>query len=275
VKKTLLLALLPFTLAACATLAPDKPKATAPEPTLRLTLIPQDALTPGKPTTVLAKINHIEQRVALTDADLDTVHTMKFHLLVIDPAFSDYQHIHPQPTSTPGVYSFPFIPKSADGYRAWADVTPTLTHKQEFASDDLGTPRKGSIDKTESREATLGNYRFSLSFDKPPVAGGESMGTIRVTGAGGKPVTSLEPGMGAYAHIVGFHEDYRTVIHTHPMGAEPAAGHDHHAEGQGGGPELMFHLSPTKPGFVKLFAQVKIGGREYFAPFGVMVAKAP
>lgn len=66
------------------------------------------------------------------------------------------------------------------------------------------------------------------------------------------------------AHIVGFADDYRSVLHVHPMGvrADPS---------ERGGPRLDFHIEPAKPGFVKLFAQVRIGGKDLFAPFGMVV----
>ena len=35
---------------------------------------------------------------------------------------------------------------------------------------------------------------------------------------------------------------------------------------------LDFHIEPTKPGFLKLFAQVRVDGRDIFLPFGVDVA---
>ena len=56
------------------------------------------------------------------------------------------------------------------------------------------------------------------------------------------------------------------MLHVHPMGPEPTG------EDQRGGPVLAFHLMPETPGFGKLFAQVRIGGRELFAPFGLTVA---
>jgi len=71
--------------------------------------------------------------------------------------------------------------------------------------------------------------------------------------------------MAAYAHIVGFSEDLKSVIHVHPMGIEPAKDTDR------GGPELDFHLEPSSPGFVKLFAQVKLNGKELFIPFGINI----
>lgn len=255
--------------AACAG-APDKPKpVAAAKPAIRLTLVPQDTLKTGQPVTVLAKLNSIEARTVVTPDQLEVTHTQKFHLLLVDSTLTDYQHVHPQPTGTPGIYSFTFTPKLAGGYRAWADVTLT-GGRQEFAmSEELGAHRAGVINKAESHGATIDGYHFALSFDKPPVEGGESTGTIMVIDKKGNPVLTLEPIMGAYAHIAGFYDDFRTVAHLHPMGREPASEQDR------GGPELTFHFTPARAGFVKLFAQVKIAGKEMMVPFGVVVAKAP
>lgn len=239
--------------------------AAAAKPTVRLSLVPQQELVAGQETIVLAKLNTIKDPAVVTADDLETVHTEKFHLLVIDPTLTDYQHIHPHATYTPGLFRFAFTPKLS-GYRAWADVTPKATGKQEFAMADLGAHRAGAIDKTPNSEATVERYRFSLSFDKAPQVGEASMGTLRIADSRGNPVQNLQPVMGAFAHIVGFHEDFRTVMHTHPMGDEPTGDHVR------GGPELMFHFEPQKAGFVKLFAQVKIGGQDIYAPFGVVVA---
>ena len=253
-------------LAACS-LAP-KYKYVEPIPTLRLTLVPHDQLVAGKPVDVDAKLNDLKSLYALQDKDLETAHTQKIHLLIIDPSLSDYQHVHPEDTKTPGVYHFQFTPKNTGNYRVWADVMPVSNHKQEFVSADLGTRKTATIDKTESHEVNVGGYHFSLNFDKPPVEGDATMGSVEITDAKGNKVTALQPLMGAYGHIVGFYDDYRTIVHIHPMGDEPKNDSDR------GGPELSFHLMPVKAGFVKLFAQVKIGNKEYYAPFGVNVKPA-
>jgi hypothetical protein len=72
--------------------------------------------------------------------------------------------------------------------------------------------------------------------------------------------------MGAYAHIVGIADDFETIAHVHPLGAEPTSPE------QRGGPDFDFHVEPAKPGFLKLFAQVRVDGRDVFLPFGVTVA---
>ena len=81
----------------------------------------------------------------------------------------------------------------------------------------------------------------------------------------GQPVNFLEPVMGAFAHMVGFYEDYETIAHIHPMGAEPTK------DTERGGPTLRFHIEPEQAGYLKLFAQVQIDGKQVFAPFSILV----
>jgi hypothetical protein len=71
--------------------------------------------------------------------------------------------------------------------------------------------------------------------------------------------------MGSFAHIVVFSEDMKTVVHIHRMGDEPSKETDR------GGPELEIHMEPKKAGFVKIFAQIKIKGKELFVPFSFTV----
>ena len=52
------------------------------------------------------------------------------------------------------------------------------------------------------------------------------------------------------------------------MKREGRAGFDRAARG---GPELEFQIYALRPGFVRLFAQVQIGGVQKFAPFGIEI----
>lgn len=72
--------------------------------------------------------------------------------------------------------------------------------------------------------------------------------------------------MEAYAHLVGFGEDRRSILHTHPIGppvTDPASR---------GGPELQFQVLPPQPGYIKWLAQVKVAGQIHMIPFGLNVA---
>ncbi|HEY8669798.1 MAG TPA: hypothetical protein VIL63_03075 [Terriglobales bacterium] len=92
------------------------------------------------------------------------------------------------------------------------------------------------------------------------------MGTLRVTQADGSGFTRLEPVMGAFAHVVGFHENHQTVLHIHPEMSQPPVPNDR------GGPDLHFRLFARMPGFYRLFVQIQRDGSQQFASFGLNVA---
>lgn len=244
----------------------EKMEAMAAQNTIKLALEPAAPLDAGKTTQVTVKLNAVADGKPLTLDDLKEAHTKKLHLLVVDPTLTDYHHIHPVAGEKPGEYVFDFTPLKNDSYRVWADVIPVATGKQEYVQTDMGTPakEKASIDKATSMTATVDGYTFTLALDGEPKAGSPVMGNVTVT-KDGQPFTGLEPVMGAFAHVVGFTEDYNSVLHVHPMGKEPTN------DAERGGPKLEFHIEPEKAGFVKLFTQVRIGGRDIFAPFGITV----
>jgi hypothetical protein len=219
--------------------------------------------------TIFIKLTEAKTNKAITVADLAEVHTQKIHLLVIDDSLSDYSHAHPVAANEPGVYYFFWKPVKKDAnYRIWADLVPLQTHQQEYVIADLYKAKSSlaTIIPHTALQSVVDGYQFKLSFEQPQLQKGKAtMGKIEVSDAEGRPVHSLEPLMGAYAHIVGFSDDFNNVVHIHPMGIEPKKNTDR------GGPELVFHIEPQKAGFIKLYAQVKIKGKEYFAPFGVVV----
>lgn len=231
---------------------------------IQLLIESEPVLTANKTVTIRFKL--LNDNKMLTLNDLKEVHTQKIHLLVIDPTLSDYHHVHPTLDNKAQDFVFTFTPKHNSSYRIWADITPLATNKQEFLIADIGTPSKDKIviEKNEKLNADSGAYHFVLKLDGEPKAGQEVIATIAVT-KDGKPFAELEPIMGAFAHVVGFGEDYNSILHIHPMGPAPESSTDR------GGPELMFHIAFKNPGFVKFFAQVRINGKDLYVPFCVVV----
>jgi hypothetical protein len=155
--------------------------------TIRLTLLPQEALAPGTPVTVLVKLNHIADLTVVTPEE-----AQKLSVLVADTSLSDVQSLTPAPTKTPGLYSIRFTPKSANGYRAWADFT--AAGKRNFVVADLGQHRAPNVAKTISS---------GISFDKPLAANETSLGTI---------------GNANIIDVIGMYDDAKTVIAGQPDG---------------------------------------------------------
>lgn len=208
----------------------------------------------------------------LLPSEIKETHTEIIHLLVFDQTLTDYQHIHPTPTNKPGFYQFEWTPKEKSQYRVWVDLTPLCTNQQEYIMANLGdlskVPQKvnKTLNSTYSLGARADKLYFVLSFDSQDLINGKATrGKVLVKDSQGHPFNQLEPVMGAFAHIVAINEDFKTIAHVHPMGAEPSK------DSERGGPELEFHIEPNKPGFWKIWVQVKANGKELFIPFGVNV----
>lgn len=207
------------------------------------------------------------QPVALSD--LEETHTQKIHLLVSDITETDYHHEHPEPAGD-GEYAFSFTPQRPGPYRVWADLRPVRTHVQQYSVANIpsSTWRQAKLpeNEAETRRAGIDGYKFELSFEKDVIHERDTVaGKLRVTQPDGQPCRKLGVVMGAFGHFVGFGDEFVTVLHLHPTGppiTDPAAL---------SGPELPFHFRSNKTGLIRLFAQIKIDGKDFFPRFVLRV----
>lgn len=241
------------------------------EPTVALTATASGPCEAGKKIEVRVRLAYRDKRPVLL-SDLMVLHTQPIHLLIETPALSDYHHEHPVATGNPGEYLFSFTPAETSPYRIWADIVPHATGLQELPYADLPSPGEPAPikDRANRFSSEVGGYQFALKLAGgnhiPIIAGEIKKMSITVTDANGQPVQQLEPVMNAFAHLVGFYDDYQTVVHLHPTGGDilnPEAR---------GGPTLGFQFFPPKAGFMRVYCQVSIAGRMLFAPFGVNVS---
>ena len=239
------------------------------QPTMKLT-ITSPQLVVGQPVAVIMHLAKSDGSPVRFE-DLIEVHTKKIHLLINDRSLSDYHHVHPTPTTMPGDYAFTFTPLRPGPYRVWADVVPSDSGIQAYDIADLpADTAAGPITDRQTRTSTVVDGRtFALKFqtgDAPLPAGQTVIGTITITGADGKGFTGLEPVMGAFAHLVGFSEDGKSVLHIHPYGRDPTGPADR------AGPAFAFKFYAPAAGFLRLYCQVQIGGANVFAPFNLNIA---
>ena len=194
-------------------------------------------------------------------------HTRRLHAMVIDASLEDYHHEHPITSGRPGDFMFVFTPHKNGDYYLWLDVTPLATGRNETPTGVLvgSIPSLAVPEKVTRMESSADGWRFELRLDRTKVTAGQAVNArLRVTDLQGKPCFSLEPVMGAFAHVVGFLEDRHTMLHVHSHGEPPH-------ELMRSGPEVPFRLLAPKPGFLKLFVQVQINGSIVLAKFGFPV----
>lgn len=197
-------------------------------------------------------------------ADLLVTHTRRLHLLIVDPARADYQHVHPEPGRTPGEWTFAFTPRGGGVYRIFGDFTPAATARGLYAAADLPVAGGALAPVAAAGEAAREGRRYRLAAGEAPRAGRPIEFRFSATQAEGGPVR-LEPVMDALAHLVAFDAGRTGFAHLHPVDPVPSAP-------AGGVPSsLSFKLTVPEPGAYVIWAQVKVEGREEFVPFSCEV----
>jgi hypothetical protein len=220
----------------------------------------------NQPCTAKLILKNANTGQPVTPDELAVVHTKKIHFFVADSSLKDYHHIHPQPTGEPGVYSFSFMPKTSNNYSAWADIT-TLKDNENYklktelpsASGRNIPPRIGI-----NTSATSNGLVFQWNSTTPLTKGKAGIVSVTVTDANGSPVSDLEPVIGAFAHLVGFSADGKSLIHTHPLEESSSAD-------ERGGPKLRFHVEPDNAGATQFYLQVRQNGKDIYVPFGQQI----
>jgi rubrerythrin len=238
-------------------------------PIIRAEIVAASPLQAGKRADLRIRFSFADTGEPVAMDDLEETHTRKIHLLISDISETDYHHEHPVEVGK-GEYAFSFSPQRPDTYRVWADLLPARTHVQQYSVADIPstTPRQAKLAEyePENRHAEIDAYKFDLSFEKNVIPERETVaGKLRVTQPDGQACDKLEVVMGAFGHFVGFGDDFGTVLHLHPVGpliTDTAAR---------GGPELPFYFRSNKPGLFRLFAQVKIDGKDFFPRFVLQV----
>jgi rubrerythrin len=238
-------------------------------PIIRAEIVAASPLEVGKHADLRIRLFFLDNGEPVSLSELEETHTRKIHLLISDVSETDYHHEHPKPAGN-GEYAFSFTPQRPDTYRVWADLLPMRTHVQQYSVADIpsSTPRRAMLadNEPENRHAEIDGYKFDLSFEKEVIRERDTVaGKLRVTQPDGQPCDKLEVVMGAFGHFVGFGDDFATVLHLHPVGPLIT---DTDARS---GPELPFYFRSNATGLFRLFAQVKIDGKDFFPRFVLRV----
>jgi len=234
-------------------------------PIIGAEIIAGGPLEVGKRADLRIRLFFLDNSQPVVLSDLEETHTRKIHLLISDITETDYHHEHPEPAGD-GEYAFGFTPRRPDTYRVWADLQPVRTHVQQYSVADIpsNTPRRARLieNEAENRHAEIDGYKFDLSFEKDVIRERETVaGKLRVTAPNGRPCDKLGVVMGAFGHFVAFGDDFATVLHLHPTGPLIT---DSEARS---GPDLPFYFRSKKAGLFRLFAQIRIEGRDFFPRF--------
>ncbi|MBW5480569.1 DUF748 domain-containing protein [Streptomyces bambusae] len=202
-----------------------------------------------------------ELRFSIKDRDgrkvtaYKTEHGKELHLIVASRDLTVYRHLHPV-RAADGTWSTPVDLPAAGGYKAFADFTPAADGAKGITlGTDLSVP--GPYEPAPmppaADTAQVEGYRVALGGTLDPGKPGELKLTVSKDG---KPVTNLEPYLGAYGHLVALRDGDLAYLHVHPNPGGP-------------GPDVSFTATPPSPGTYRLFLDFQHEGTVRTAAFTV------
>jgi len=175
------------------------------------------------------------------------------HLIVVRSDFTGYQHLHPT-LGRDGTFSTTIQTPRAGRYRAIADFV--IDGRKYVVGTDLAVPGRASAAPLPAPALAASADGYDVELQRPAVleAGEGAQLTFRMTRRG-RPVTDLEPYLGAYGHLVALHAPELAYSHVHPDGEDRAAG------------AISFDVELEEPGSYRLFLQFQTRGRVHTAAF--------
>ena len=223
------------------------------------TLVPATTFfQPGKPSTLKFTVNGPDGKPV---TQYTKTHEKDLHLIVVRRDLSGFRHVHPTRDAS-GAWSIPFDFTAGGTWRIFTDFQPAALGKTLTLGTDVNVsglyipvplPAASSVTSVDGYDVTLGGT---------PAAGKESELTFTVS-KNGKPVTDLEPYLGAFGHLVSLRSGDLAYLHNHPAQmAEP---------GSKGGPQVKFGTTFPTASTYSLFLDFQHAGKVHTAEFRVDV----
>ncbi|MBA0053724.1 hypothetical protein E0L36_23525 [Streptomyces sp. AJS327] len=188
------------------------------------------------------------------------LHGKELHLIIAARDLTVYRHLHPT-RAADGGWSAPVELPRAGAYRLFADFAPEGREEGLTLGADLTvTGEEQQVETPEESDlARVDGYEVRLAGR--PSGGAPSPLTLRVA-RDGRPVTDLEPYLGAYGHLVALRSGDLAYLHVHPHG-EPGDGRTRP------GPDVTFTAVAPSAGVYRLFFDFQHEGTVRTAAFTV------
>jgi hypothetical protein len=165
-------------------------------------------------------------------------HEQDLHLIAVRRDLSGFQHVHP--TLAPdGSWTTP-LALTPGSWRVFADFVPAADGENRILGADLAVAGDFTPAPLSSASRTSEVDGYTVTLDGELTAGAESELTLSVS-RDGRPVTDLQPYLGAYGHLVALRAGDLAYLHVHPADEGDA------------GPAVRFSTTAPSAGSYRLF----------------------
>lgn len=250
------------------------------------TLAPVDA-EPNKPVPIQFNIRNNKTGKIVTDYQV--THTKLLHLLLVKSDFTWFEHQHPV-LDKDGTFRIDWTFPRAGRYYLFADFTPADDDNQiKRMTLNVGGPSApaptAKLRPEKPHSVMVGDTKVTIGVFNPPfIVGKQVLLTYRFTDRDGKPVTNMQPFIGAMGHMIAIREDGTHCVHVHVLhGVAPGSyGATMLPIMQAAdpikvtpdmvtltGPEFSFKLTLPTPGVYRVWAQFMRHNKVVTVPFTV------
>lgn len=182
-----------------------------------------------------------------------TAHEKDLHLIVVRRDLTGFQHGHPV-LGADGVWSVPLKVDQPGQYRVFADFQPAGRDKGLVLGADVAAPGDYRPRPLEPASRTPQVDGYTVTLDGELAPGTSSKLTLTVS-RDGKPVTDLQPYLGALGHLVALRDGDLAYLHVHPEETTTA------------GPQIVFYAEVPSAGSYGLFLDFQHQGTVRTAAF--------
>jgi len=224
---------------------------------------------PGRPVTFTYRV--IDPSTGRTITALPLSHERPMHLVVVSRDLTQFQHIHPvlQPDGSFAVTTSFAVPGSYALYNEFVHGDQTVLDRRDLV---VGQPSTAAaVLSPNLGPVTVDGLSLTLATSGTLQAGQTMDFTVTAT-RNGRPVTDLEPYLGAGAHVSILSADANTFVHAH---GQPGTHYDMAAMDTPVpahfGPSVTFENTFATPGLYKIWVQFGYQGGVVAVPFVVEV----
>ncbi len=192
-------------------------------------------------------------------------HEKPMHLIVVSRDLGYFAHIHPDSTGTVGQYEIRHTFPQAGDYILY-DEFELAGKTAEVHRFDLkvgGGASSAAQLTADMSPKQVGDYSVSIRPDGPVTAGDLSSFVLTVQ-QNGKPVSDLQPYLGAASHVVALNANSEDFAHVHAVAGDKApqdSMDDMAGPPAAFGPNIAFSHRFDKPGLYKVWAQFRHNGQ--------------
>lgn len=253
---------------------------------------PAGAVEAGRDATLVFTVK--DKQSGTVAKDLKIVHEKPMHLLVVSDDLAFFDHVHPEQQAD-GRFRLNYKFPNGGRFKLYSDFTPQnspqIVNVFDVGVGGAARERTPLVADGELKK-TVDGLTVTMKTAQPIKAANGQMFDFFVTDGAGKPVTDLQPYLGAMAHFVVISEDSSKFLHVHAIEGETTetegtgGGRSDHKDSHGGmqmdvkpdadnaaTPTVQAHTEFPTAGLYKLWAQFQRGGKVFTVPFVLSVSE--